>query len=653
MAISPTNSAVNRRSERQTTRRNWWPWLAIVAISTTLATVLAQKLLFQLDGRLYDSGIAAAEQRPQPSDDIAIIGLDEKFIAGRPVGLMPRDKLATLISKLAAMKPAVIVLDVWLDSRFDLTEKGHDAQLRQALMFARKSGVPVLLPQVALNAEEGITVTPIPRSGLTAQGATLPYFADAAGGTGGVDFSPDPDGIYRNLPAINPARPSMQYLAATLLRKQQAKNLPAEVLSRLQREDTPIDFRAGPGQLQITPFATIEKELKPDAFPIVLSLMEGKLVFIGATFPRSGDFFVTPFQSLIEGKVLSPKSTMARRQMYGVELLAHATDTILRGAPRHSPQSVPARLHVLIATLLVAALVGAAALRGAVWGIGAAVAACGGALWVAMQSSSQPGALWLWHAWPVSPFLAAAILASGLGIGYRQLQEARELRMVKEVFGGYVGDEVLQKLGGKMPEMGGETEEIAVLFCDIAGFSALAEGMRDDPAKLLRTLNGHFEPLVLTLQDRGAYVDNYVGDLIMALFGAPVSAGSPALNARNAVLAAVDFVRIVAERNAARRAAGEPVIEVGIGVHCGPAVVGNLGSQRRMKYTAIGDTVNIASRVESSTRKFDTHLLVTEEIVKACENDPEIVALGWEFAAETQVKGRVAPVRLYRCKAAS
>jgi adenylate cyclase len=583
--------------------------------------------------------------------DIVIIGLTEKFIAGRPVSLMPRDRLAKLVTAVAAGRPSVIVLDVWLDSRVDTDKNGHDEQLRRALLQARNQGVPVLLPQVDLNIERETSPTgqakqPIPGSGLTARGATLPFFSEVADGVGDVNFTPDPDGTYRDLTFYDETL-SIPILAARLHRQKEGKTVAEALERRLNLESTPIDFRAGPGQIQITPAEKLLQE------PALAFLLQDKLVFIGATFPRSGDFFVTPFQSLLDSGSLPAQSTMARRQMYGVELLANATDTVLRGARRHAHTSPTARLHILLATLLLAALVAAAALRGAIWGIGAAIVAMGVAIAVAVLSARDPGALWQWHYWPPSPFLTPPHHASGLGIGYRQMQEARELRMVKEVFGGYVGEEVLQKLGGKMPEMGGETEEIAVLFCDIAGFSALAEGLRDDPAELLRTLNGHFEPLVFALQSRGAYVDNYVGDLIMALFGAPFSAGSLSLNTRNAVLAAVDFVRIVGERNAARRAAGDPLIEVGIGVHCGPAVVGNLGSRRRMKYTAIGDTVNIASRVESTTRKFETRLLVTEEVVQACADDEEIMALGWEFAAETQVKGRVAPVRLYRCKAAS
>jgi adenylate cyclase len=229
----------------------------------------------------------------------------------------------------------------------------------------------------------------------------------------------------------------------------------------------------------------------------------------------------------------------------------------------------------------------------------------------------------------------------------RQFREGRDLKVLHGLFDGYVGAEVLRSVIGDRPKLDGEIRHVAILFCDIRDFSAIAEALRDQPEDLLRLLNEHFEPLVIALKNHGAYVDNYVGDLVMAVFGAPVSNQASDRNTRNAVMAGLEVLKIVTQRNEERRAAGEPVLEVGIGIHCGPAVVGNLGTSRKMHYTAIGDTVNIASRVEGATRFYPTHFLVTEDVVQACRDHPDTARLPWRFVDETQVKGRRAVLRLY------
>jgi adenylate cyclase len=286
--------------------------------------------------------------------------------------------------------------------------------------------------------------------------------------------------------------------------------------------------------------------------------------------------------------------------------------------------------------------------------VGALLLAMLGTGALAAVSAREPMALLGFHYWKASASMVAALGAFALSTAYRQITIGRELRRVRTIFDGYVGEEVLQKLGTKMPEMNGETWEVAVLFCDIEGFSALSEKMRDDPQRLLATLNEHFEPLAGALLDRGAYLDNYVGDLVMAIFGAPFPPDSPAEHVRQAVWAAIDFIEIIKARNKERRARGEAAIEVGIGIHCGAAVVGNIGSRRRMHYTAVGDTVNLASRVESATRNYQTPLLVTEEVVNLfndrVEELPPEQQLEWEFIDETTVKNRETPVRLYRPK---
>ena len=218
---------------------------------------------------------------------------------------------------------------------------------------------------------------------------------------------------------------------------------------------------------------------------------------------------------------------------------------------------------------------------------------------------------------------------------------------MRDAFGAYVGDEVLSLLGGRLPELGGEVRPVAVLFCDIRGFSRLAEKMDADPRALLGELNAHFAPLVESLKLHGGHTNSLAGDLVMALWGAPVSEGDLSLDVRRAVNAALECQRKVNERNARRVAAGLEPIEVGIGLHCGQAVVGNLGAlngrrQGRIHYTAIGSVVNIAARVEGATRDFNTPMLVTGEVV-ACDD-----TRAWEFVAVTLLKGHSAPVRLFK-----
>jgi len=353
-------------------------------------------------------------------------------------------------------------------------------------------------------------------------------------------------------------------------------------------------------------------------------IIKGTLVIIASS--RAGTF--------------TPLATPFSDRMTPAELQANAIDDILTNRLLREI-SVPMQWITLF---------GFAALCGALVGSRGALGSFGWTLFLSLS-------LWLVACWalnqnlyiPVATPLLAGLVTCGACISARQVREARELVLVRTMFGAHVGADVLKQLGNQPPELGGEVRHIAVLFSDIRGFSALAEELRDEPARLLGLLNAHFDPLVQSLQNHGAHVDNYVGDLVMALFGAPLSAGTPDTDTRNAVLAAIDFVRIVDTRNQERRALGERSIEIGIGVHSGPAVVGRIGRHDRMHYTAIGDTVVIGSRVESATRQFDTPLLVTGEVVRACRDHASTSQFQWEAVAQTTVKGRTGTVELFRC----
>lgn len=587
--------------------------LAIALVSTLLAWA-AHGSLWPLDARLFDFG--AMSGRSRPHEDIVVLGIDEDFMAGRHPYITPRDRLAKLLDAVSAAQPRAVVLDVWLDSRVDARA---DAALQSALQRAKKRGVPVFLADVPLEARTQQSARD--QSGVTAHGSTLPYFRDAASGAGDSTVVLDRDRRARAIPMFDglPALPLLAAFPPQNIRPRSGHpDFDRTLRARLEREPVPISWRH---EITTTPAMAYVQQ------PLLAALLEAKTVFIGATYPRSQDFFQTPHD------VLHPQ------KLYGVQVLAQAAATLRDGAPRRTHTSRAAQSATLVLGFTLAALLAFVSWRSAGLGLGVAAVSIAGLFALGLFSARDVVPLLQNRYWPPSLPLLCVLLACGLAVALRSREQARELKLVSDAFGAYVGEEVLAALGGKLPELGGETRRIAVLFCDIRGYSALAESLQNDPARLMSELNAHFEPLVQALKAHGAYADNYVGDLVLALFGAPVSRGFET-DVQSAVAAADDFVRLVNARNDARRAAGEQPIEVGIGLHCGEAVVGNLGTKRKIHYTAIGDAVNIASRVESLTRTYAVPLLVTEEIVKCAGGE-------WRFIDETVVKGRAAPVKVY------
>lgn len=467
----------------------------------------------------------------------------------------------------------------------------------------------------------------------------LPGLLEGAAGLGHLSVFPEPGGEWRRIPHLMRFKGQLYPSLALATAAHYLGVQPQDIAARRGE----ITFETGDGSVHRLPLnrsgdtrvnwngdyltfpifsvnRLLDNQVKPE-------VLKDSIVLIGMLTPGSFTPVTTPFSGPMGVQTTT-------------NLQANAIDDIVANRPLRETGTLWQLALLGALTLPAGALM---APRGALFSL-----LCMSALSVLLIAGavlSLRGAnLYLSLA---APLLGGWLTCIGC-IGYRQWTESRELRRVRDLFGGYVGDEVLRQLSGRLPEMGGETREVTVLFCDIRGFTALSEQMRGEPARLLGLLNAHFEPLVQSLKDHGAYVDNYLGDLVIAVFGAPLPGESPAANTRQAVLAALDFVRIVRERNLRWQEAGLPTIEIGIGVHCGLVVVGNIGSRQKMHYTAIGDTVNIGSRVESLTRLYDTSLLVTQEVVQVCTADSTLGHLQWKFVDETPVKGRTEAVKLYR-----
>jgi len=211
-----------------------------------------------------------------------------------------------------------------------------------------------------------------------------------------------------------------------------------------------------------------------------------------------------------------------------------------------------------------------------------------------------------------------------------------ERKRVMDLFGQQVSPEVANKLLQQKSELLSETRSVCVMFLDIRDFTTFSE-MRG-PEEVVEYLNVLFDSLIEGVNTHGGFINKFLGDGFMAVFGAPVSDGR---DSRNAVESALELLARVDELVRSGRI---PATRVGIGLHKGPAVVGNVGSQLRREYTIIGDVVNTAARIEALNKRFQSALLVSEQVWQ----DLGETEIEGELMEPVPVKGRQELVRLVR-----
>jgi adenylate cyclase len=237
-----------------------------------------------------------------------------------------------------------------------------------------------------------------------------------------------------------------------------------------------------------------------------------------------------------------------------------------------------------------------------------------------------------------APALAGGTAAAGSFL-YRLVVEGRQRREMKRAFQSYLAPEVLREVlrDPATLKLGGDVRDVTLFFTDLQGFTGLAE--HSEPHELVAFLNDYFTRMCRPVLAEHGVIDKFIGDAIMAFFGAPIASAD---HGRAAVRAAVHALQISAQIAGEVAARGIPPIATRIGIHSGKAVIGNMGSQDRFDYTAIGDTVNLAARLEGANKAFGTHCLVSETAWRMVGDD----VLGREVG-RIGVVGRDAPIRVY------
>ncbi|MBA5865482.1 MAG: CHASE2 domain-containing protein [Nitrospira sp. CR1.3] len=618
---------------------HWSGWLTIAELKT-------------LDHRFHQYADPA-----EAGKDIVLVAVDEASLEAYGSWPWPRDRHGYVVHYLKQAGARAVVFDI-LFLEPDIGAEEFDEAFAQEMRAAGNVYLPFLM-QDELESSTDSTVSPSgpgepapdilgkatiplgdqelqPVGTLQAYGGTKlppPLFARAAHGLGYINLTPDIDGTTRRLPLL--ARSGNQAflhittaVARDLLKGDRATLRPRE----LQLGPVMIPLTAEQ-EMVIDWHGTLENDVYP-VYPIgaILrshtdmqegkqplldpSLFRDKIVFVATTAAGTYDLRVTP---------LSPFAP-------GVLIHMSALDNILR--QRHLQ---PASWWIFAASTLLLTLATAWAfmLIQSQWIKPVAIGGLAIAYYGSAVHAFTSHGLWLDLAIPEGAL--AVSFAAAATVEY--LTEGRQRRQLRTVFDKYMAPEVVDEIM-RNPEairLGGERKELSVLFSDVAGFTSLSEQLK--PETLVDLLNRYLSAMTeIILRHRGN-VNKYLGDGIMAIFGAP--RGDPN-HASLACFAALDSQSELAKLREQWKAEGQPEISARIGINSGWLVVGNMGSRDRLEYTVMGDSVNLASRLEGANKFYNTLILLGPRTYELAAHDIEAREIDL-----MRVKGKKEPVVVF------
>jgi adenylate cyclase len=607
----------------------------LFAVSNSLPLQRAQVLAFDAYQR------ASPWEGPDVSR-VAVVDIDEVSVRRLGQWPWPRTELAMLTRRLAAAGAQAVVFDI-VFSEADRTspeavaKRYADNPLAEQLLalprhdaqFAESFGaVPVVAGYFFLRSGDGGRDVD-PRAGFTVSGTLpardvpaysgallpLPALEQAAAGAGFVTLQGDNDGIVRRVPlvAIQGGRPvpGLALEAVRVARDAGSPNLLASdgtgetlaspgaaVSVRVGTTVIPVNdagemwvhFPAGRASKTLSAHAVIRGDLTDRQLE---NAVKGRTVFIGGSAEGLQDIVATPLSQSIAG----------------VTVHAAATEQILAGHFLERPDWARA-LEGLLALLagivlaLLLPLLGAA--RGALAALGL-IAMTGLLSWLAFTRAG-------YLLDPVVPILAILTVyaVQTVVIFYR---EERQRRFIHAAFDRYLSPELVRQIAADPDklELGGEERDMSVLMCDIRGFSHISE--RYSPREVIEFLIAFLTPMSEILLAHKATLDKYIGDAILAFWNAPLDDPEHPIHAARAALAMIDQTQALNLAMAQQSVVPWPgEVRIGIGLNAGLCCVGNMGSRERLSYTLIGDTVNVASRLEGLTKLYGVPIAVGEEL---------------------------------------
>ncbi|BAE51039.1 adenylate/guanylate cyclase domain-containing protein [Paramagnetospirillum magneticum] len=551
------------------------------------------------------------------SPEVVVVNTDEAFFKAYKSFPLRRTDIGTMVTNLKALGAKVIAVDMLMDfpSSYNedpalakaLSDAGNTVLVAQGEFrdgkFAKINYPTTLLDQASASAYTNIQSN----SKLITSLSRLRVFPEMTAEKGGWPFAVKAAAMYLGV------EPRLDGTTLVLGELRVPLNHEHKLYIDFPPLPTGTRFLSQSAGLSALEFLDIsgldERELAELEYWV-----KDKIVVLGDTSEVSHDWFDTPVG-----------------MVYGVEIIADSISSILKGAPLRGAGPVMdsvAPVVLLLAMLLLSLYLTRPLLRGmfvVALGVGFIVSASALYVHLGVVISMSYGVL--------------ALVLSYLLVEFRQyLIERNQKQQIAKTFGQYIPPELVAEMNktGQQVTVGGESREMTVLFSDVRGFTTISEGLA--PQQLTVLMNAFLSPMTHVIHDFRGTIDKYMGDAIMAFWGAPLHDPD---HARHAVQAALGMVKKMEELKDDFVARGWKPIKVGIGLNTGIMNVGNMGSDFRMAYTVLGDAVNLGSRVESLTKQYGVNMMVTEYTQAAV---PGLISREIDLV---RVKGKDTPVRLY------
>lgn len=623
-------------------------WRALSRLFAVAASLLSlslyalhPQLLESLDQRSRDL-VFKLREAPAPSSEVVVVAVDEKSIKTFGRWPWPRDLQAELISRLKIQGAGVIALDII----YLQPESEHMDQFMETALA--RPGPPVIGGYFFRNDQSRAINTGaevylkkqkigIMQAGAEAKTDTIPAFSQVEHnqaalarhmqGLGFFNFIPLGDGLVRDVPMVlqydKNYYPSLSLMALSkYLQESIALGLDEEGVSYL---------RVGKKQIAVDEYARLSLNFYngQHRIPIISALdviqgtvgsgeLAGKIVFVGVTELGLSDLRATP---------VDPRFP-------GVAVHATAVSNVLQSFYLYQDKRT-VLIDVLLMALVPLIMV-------------IAIAQARKPILMLLGFASALTIVWLVFYWCVAVqglLISFIYPALAIVIGYMMFQSyyvlvaQRHTRFLRNAFSTYVSPDLVDRII-TTPEqlaLSGEKRVISVLFSDIRGFTTLSESL--EPEKLTRILNEYLAPMTDIVMSNQGTLDKYIGDAIMCLFNAPLDVKN---HEHKAATAARQMLQTLSILNQEFMEKYQLKLEIGIGIHTGAAVVGNLGSPQRFDYTAIGDTVNLASRLEGRTKAYGVRCIISDVTYAALKD-----VMPCRHLDRIRVKGKTQPVDIY------